>query len=632
MKTIQVMVAALTVVVAAFMSVNVQAAPDYQLLVDDITARLEQTQTLYQQGQITDAKRKVQMAYFEVFENLEGPIRINYSADKSYQLESKFGLIRKLISQQAPLIQVANEIADLKHELSSLPELLSSGHQIIAESRYDLNDQIAPYWLAQIELIDERLGMAVVAYKAKQYDKTRIFVQQAQYEGYKNSELETYLGIEVSNAESSAFNRRFKLLMDLSTTDDQLIEFGYQTSNLVLELNDLLPGLKVPQSQQTQEITTTDKATDWEQVKGDILRSFDRVLALHEQGQYQDAIFATQDTYFDLFEASDMEAKIGARDVNFKAELESYFTKIVSLIKAHKPRAMIEDEVDKLSIGLTQAVRLLSEENQTPWSLFLYSVMIIVREGLEAILVVTAIVAYLVKNKHDDKLHIVKNSVFVALLASAVTAVIFKFALDNSGASQEILEGITMLIASLVLFSVSYWLIAKAEASRWKAYIDGKLSKSLTTGSIIGLWFASFLSVYREGAETALFYYALIADAQHAGYFMIAAGFAVGCVILGIAYLLIRYTVVKLPLRPFFICTGGLLYLMAFVFAGKGMLELIEGKLFQPILISEFPQITVLGIFPYVETLIPQVIIVMAALLALWSLKYNKIKQSDTTS
>ncbi|KPU82674.1 hypothetical protein JI57_03750 [Psychromonas sp. PRT-SC03] len=87
----------------------------------------------------------VQMAYFEVFENLEGPIRINYSADLSYQLESKFGFIRKLIANKAPLIDVKNEIVSLQKALQALPEELKNGHQIVTQSRHDLNDQIAPY-------------------------------------------------------------------------------------------------------------------------------------------------------------------------------------------------------------------------------------------------------------------------------------------------------------------------------------------------------------------------------------------------------------------------------------------------------------------------------------------------------
>ena len=146
---------------------------------------------------------------------------------------------------------------------------------------------------------------------------------------------------------------------------------------------------------------------------------------------------------------------------------------------------------------------------------------------------------------------------------------------------------------------------------------------------MVGLWATSFLAVYREGAETVLFYFALMGDSTDmSGHLSILAGFLIGCVILLIAYFVMRYSVVKLPLKPFFMFTGSFMYLMAFVFAGKGVLELIEGKLFEPTLISGMPEISWLGIYPYVETLIPQVILLVAAVIALWVMK----RGSSTTA
>lgn len=112
---------------------------------------------------------------------------------------------------------------------------------------------------------------------------------------------------------------------------------------------------------------------------------------------------------------------------------------------------------------------MLGEGEETQWSLLLYSLMIIVREGLEALLIVAAIVAYMVKNNHQDKLPLIRQSVIVALVASVITAVIFQLLFTNSGASRELLEGITMLIAVVMLFFMSYWLLSKVEARHWKA-------------------------------------------------------------------------------------------------------------------------------------------------------------------
>ncbi|VEH66589.1 high-affinity Fe2+/Pb2+ permease [Rodentibacter pneumotropicus] len=142
-----------------------------------------------------------------------------------------------------------------------------------------------------------------------------------------------------------------------------------------------------------------------------------------------------------------------------------------------------------------------------------------------------------------------------------------------------------------------------------------------------------FLAVYREGAETVLFYYALASDAKSAvGLAYLFAGFLVGVFLLAICYFIMRYSVVKLPLKPFFMFTGTFMYVMAFVFAGKSILELIEGKLFEPTLMNGIPEISWLGIYPYLETLIPQGILIIAALFALAVMKYQSKKQHNLKS
>jgi high-affinity iron transporter len=265
---------------------------------------------------------------------------------------------------------------------------------------------------------------------------------------------------------------------------------------------------------------------------------------------------------------------------------------------------------------MDRAANLLGGGNDSPVAMFIYALMIILREGVEAMLIVAAIIAYLAKTGHSDKIGVIRNSVLVALAASAVTAVAVKLVFNASAASQEVLEGATMLLAAVVLFSMSYWLVSKAEAEQWMAYIRDKVGGSLSQGSLKALWFASFLAVYREGAETVLFYQALLSGTTAQGGLAVAAGFGAGCVGLGAVYLAMRYGAMKLALRPFFMITGGLLYLMAFVFAGKGVMELVEGKVIQPQLVPWLPEFTPLGIFPYWQTAIPQLALIAAAIFA----------------
>ncbi|EML4686836.1 TPA: FTR1 family iron permease [Citrobacter amalonaticus] len=623
-------------------SVSVWAATNYAPFIEDIEQRLDKTAELYSQQRTDEARRTVQMAYFEVFENLEGPIRINISASKSYEMESAFGEIRRMIGEKKPLADVQSKIDWLKASLREVEPVLDGGHRLVAEEQHSAltRTDIAVHWQESVRIIDDLLAQAVNDYQAGNYATASQHVQQAHYQGFKNSEMEMSVRQNRSAKDAAAINQQFSALIALAAQPDRLNDVSYQVTTLLQDIEDILPGLPTtrddqliaaPQTADNGSATEESSRTNWGEVAGGINQSIQDAIARYQRGETQNAILDVQDSYFDRFEASGMENKIGSRDSAFKTTLEAYFTRLVSLMKAGQPAERLQSEASALEQDLQKAVTMLGEGEETQWSLLLFSLMIIVREGLEALLIVAAIVAYMVKNNHQDKLPLIRQSVIVALVASVITAVIFQLLFTNSGASRELLEGITMLIAVVMLFFMSYWLLSKVEARHWKAWLEGKLSHSLTTGSLVGLWLTSFLAVYREGAETVLFYYALIGDAKDvAGHMAIGAGFVIGCVVLLAAWLVMRYSVVRLPLKPFFMFTGSFMYLMAFVFAGKGVLELVEGKLFQPTLINGFPEISWLGIYPYVETLLPQAVLLLAALVALWVMRRKSAVPGET--
>ncbi|MDW6093528.1 FTR1 family protein [Vibrio rhizosphaerae] len=609
------------------------AVLDYQAAADDINARLDKTVELYTSGDAAQAKNTVQMAYFEVFESLEGPIRINYSRQYAYQLEAKFGEIRKMIGNQASIDDVKTNVDWLKTQIASVPSILESGTQLVAETADIHQASILPYWREQVLTIERLVNQGLASYRtsaqaetaeAKQEKREAAakLIRQAQFEAYKNSDLETAIRLNRSGAKAAQYNDMFKAMIDVahkSYTMQNLVAFGYQVATLTQGLKDELPGLPATRDdqQQAQEDDHSVTQQNWQSVITGIDAAIAQAIERYRQGQMTEAMMAVQDTYFDRFESTGMENAVGARDSALKSELEGYFTRLVSLMKAGAELPEIQAQQQALSRALDQGANMLSGSGQGIWAMFIASLTIILREGLEALLIVAAITAYLVKNEHTDKLYIIKNSVMVGIGLSLITAALFQWLFTNAGASREMLEGVTMLIAVVVLFMMSYWLLSKVEATHWKQYLENKLSRSLTAGSVAGLWFASFLAVYREGAETVLFYYALGADGSSDALIGIFSGLAVGIVILAILFFLMRYSVVKLPLKPFFIFTGGFMYLMAFVFAGKGVLELIEAKVFHPTLIEAVPQISLLGVYPYVETLIPQVVLIAAALLAL---------------
>ena len=601
------------------------AAQDFRAFADDIAQRLDATNELYQQGKTDEAKQKVQMAYFEVFENLEGPIRINISAQKSAEMEAEFGNIRRLIGNGAPQEEVQQRLQALRDEVQKVVPVLESGHKLVAHGSHSALDGIDPGWAVAYQALDNNLAAAVSAFEKGNGAEAKKRVQQAQYDGFKNSDMETTIRMQKSARAAEVINRQFAALMKQAGSDDSIDAFGYSVTTLLDDVQEALQGVPAPVSTAAQADDSATAGKDWSATQKELLNALAQATQTYQAGDTAKAVGQVQDTYFDIFEASGMENAVGARDANFKTELEGHFTKIVGLMNAGKDVASIQQEIAAFSAGLDKALELLGG-NQGGIALFFFSLTIILREGLEALLIVAAVIAYIHKSGHGDKQKVINNSVCWALGASVITALLFQWLLTNAAAGREILEGVTMLIATVMLFGMSYWLLSKVEAQHWKAYLQKKIGTSLSQGSLIGLWLTSFLAVYREGAETVLFYFALAADAKTAlDYGYLFGGLAVGIVILAVVYLIMRYSVVRLPLKPFFIFTGIFMYLMAFIFAGKGVAELIEGKAFTPTLIGDgtlFPKWMGdwLGIMPYRETLLPQLVLLAAALFALWVL------------
>lgn len=601
------------------------AAQDFRAFADDIAQRLDATNELYQQGKTDEAKQKVQMAYFEVFENLEGPIRINISAQKSAEMEAEFGNIRRLIGNGAPQEEVQQRLQALRDEVQKVVPVLESGHKLVAHGSHSALDGIDPGWAVAYQALDDNLAAAVSAFEKGNGAEAKKRVQQAQYDGFKNSDMETTIRMQKSARAAEVINRQFAALMKQAGSDDSIDAFGYSVTTLLDDVQEALQGVPAPVSAAPPVEDTASAGKDWSGTQKELLAALAQATQTYQAGDTGKAVGQVQDTYFDIFEASGMENAVGARDANFKTELEGHFTKIVGLMNAGKDVASIQQEIAAFSAGLDKALELLGG-NQGGIALFFFSLTIILREGLEALLIVAAVIAYIHKSGHGDKQKVINNSVWWALGASVITALLFQWLLTNAAAGREILEGVTMLIATVMLFGMSYWLLSKVEAQHWKAYLQKKIGTSLSQGSLIGLWLTSFLAVYREGAETVLFYFALAADAKTAlDYGYLFGGLAVGIVILAVVYLIMRYSVVRLPLKPFFIFTGIFMYLMAFIFAGKGVAELIEGKAFTPTLIGDgtlFPKWMGdwLGIMPYRETLLPQLVLLAAALFALWVL------------
>ena len=632
MKAVNIVLVALAIALTGSLT-PAQAKENYKGMVDEIGVFFNEALIQYKKGNVKEAKQKAEAAYLQVFENLEGAIRINVSARKNYELEQEFIAIRKMIVAKEPADAIEKRINAFIAELRTVTAKLEGGFELVAEAADGTKLQggaqekaearnIEPVWQQSFDNVQVRLGKAMEVYRKGDAKGAADLVIQTHFDDYKNSLLETAVRRHISQKKSFENNAGFKEVAGMIQNGGAPDKVEERISVLVKGLQADLPGLPMVdgavserEAKKTADSGAPEK--DWAKVNADLFAGIGKAIALYEKGEKKEAAILVQDAYFDVFEASGMESKIGARDANFKAKLEGHFSMIAGQMKSGAPVEKIQAAFAAMKGDFEKGAEMLGKGKESPMTLFVYSLMIILREGIEAILIVTAIIAYLLKTGHRDKLKVIYNACFSAILLSLVTALLVKWVFKVSAASQEAMEGWTMLLASVVLFSVSYWLISKAEAQKWVSYIKEKVGDSVSTNSLRALWFAAFLAIYREGAETVLFYQALAVDSGASGLTAVAGGFVLGSVLLVGFFLAMRYGAVRLPIRPFFLCTGTLLYYMAFVFAGKGMMELISGKLFEPSLVSWMPTVQFIGLFPYVQTLLPQLLIFLAAVAGL---------------
>ncbi len=326
------------------------------------------------------------------------------------------------------------------------------------------------------------------------------------------------------------------------------------------------------------------------------------------------------DKAFDAYLAFEpIEAPARAKNPGLVVSMERQFAEFKAAVRSGNIREG-EHLRDAIEASLPEVVAL-TEPSGSGSEAFWQSFLIILREGFEAILVVGAIVAFLLKTGHRERLRNIWMGVFYALLASAGTAVVLKTVLASVPASREIIEGSTLLLAVCVLFSVSYWLISKVEAAKWQQFIKEKVSAALDQGGGRALTFVAFLAVYREGAETALFYQALFNEGQRV-VLPLSLGIVAGFVALAVIFTLFYRFGVRIPLRPFFSVTSALLYYMAFVFTGKGVRELQEGNAIPISAISGFPHVEWLGLYPSWQGVLAQLalllLLVFAVLKTFW--------------
>ncbi len=319
--------------------------------------------------------------------------------------------------------------------------------------------------------------------------------------------------------------------------------------------------------------------------------------------------------YLEGFELA--EAALANVDAGLVREIERRMLDLRGAIERGAPAGDIEKEAAAVDRLLAAAQDKLGAGELSPAAAFTGSLLILLREGLEAILVLAAIIAFVAKTGRRDALPWVHAGWTAALALGALTWAAATFAVDISGANRELTEGITALLAAAMLLYVGYWLHGKSYADAWTGFIKEQVGQALAKRTLWAMAAVSFLAVYREMFEIVLFYQALWAQAGEAGKSAVLGGMAAAAVALAaIGFAIFKYST-RLPIGPFFAATSALLVLLAVVFAGHGVAALQEAGVFGGTRLA-FDPLPLLGVYPSAESIGAQLLVLALVALGYW--------------
>ncbi len=309
-----------------------------------------------------------------------------------------------------------------------------------------------------------------------------------------------------------------------------------------------------------------------------------------------------------------VEPMLAARDGALLRAIESAMGQLRSDIGAGAAAETIRTDIAQAMVLLDQADAVLHAETGNKAAAFLGSFTILLREGLEALLVVIGMIAFLRKSERREALPWVHAGWVLALVAGGITWAVATWLIDISGANRELTEGVSSIFAAVVLLSVGIWMHQKSLAGRWQHYLQERMAAALGRRSLWFLFVLAFVAVYREVFETILFYAAMWTPQDAAA---ILAGLVTGVASLAlVAWALLRLGM-RLPIGKFFSWSSLLIAVLAVVLAGKGVAALQEAGWIGLGLVRA-PRIDLLGIFPTWQTLLAQLVVLVVAVAGFW--------------
>lgn len=345
--------------------------------------------------------------------------------------------------------------------------------------------------------------------------------------------------------------------------------------------------------------------------------SMNETLSLFKQGQEAEALKQAEQGYLNHFEYVEIPLRVA--DPQFTLDAESKFAEVRQAIRDGRT-GDVRDRIVELRGIVDEAERKLSSPGLTaPVLVTSQSFLIIFREGLEAVLLLSVLLGYLEAAKATQFRRPILWGVGFAVLATLVTVVAVHFIFALAPVGREVMEAATAILAVVVLFWVSFWLIARLEHERWMEFLKARVWTAVSLGSAASLMLIGFTAVYREGFETVLFYEALFSFGQGlAGWILL--GFGLGLVALAAVTVAIFKLGRRLPVKMFLSVAVMLLMATSIAFLGNAVYELQQADLVGYHPLVGWPRLPIYlaqatGYYPTRETVFAQ-----AALLAVYIL------------
>lgn len=349
----------------------------------------------------------------------------------------------------------------------------------------------------------------------------------------------------------------------------------------------------------------------------------DESLELYEQGKTEEAYTAARNAYLDHFEF--VEIPLRVRDEGLTLELEEDYATLRNLIEDEAPIGEVEKVAGELRHGLDRVERRLSNAGVVaPLLAFTSAFIILFREGFEAVLVVAAVLGYLEASRNTQYKGAVLKGVAAAVVASLAVYLLATVFLRIAPVQRELLEAGTAVLAVIMLFYVSFWLIARLEHRRWMEFVKAKVWAAATTGSALALAGVGFTAVFREGFETVLFYQALLSFAEGLQLW-VGLGTLAGFLVLAAVGYLIFKAGRKLPVKAFLGTAVVMIMALSVAFIGNAVRALQQAAFLSVTFLEEVPRLPIFladltGWHPTRESLIAQAVLASVYILgAVWT-------------